>query len=205
MTIAAGLRSGKPASAVEIASACTSGPAIGLPAAVLCMSCSTGAVAPITTTLPRTSARVEVAVQRSRKRQATNRSRWPGEVDPATAHLAWIRRAPSEPPRHGRRDRRQPVDIGERVAQHAVGVGDEVRGRGLVADAHQVGVPPEHLRGARGRDERGSEHDGGCPARRFVERFVGSWSRGAIEGDVVHDQASAGRVQVCEHARVQCA
>ena len=56
VTASEGLRSGKSASAVAIALACTSGPDMRLPAAVACSSWSTGAVAPTTTTLPRTAA-----------------------------------------------------------------------------------------------------------------------------------------------------
>ena len=74
-----------------------------------------------TTTLPRTAARIEWPSQHLRERQVADRARRPAEVDPAAVHLCFDRACVRSSLRvDGGRDRGQAVDLGERVAQHAV-------------------------------------------------------------------------------------
>ena len=96
----------------------------------------------------------------------------------------------------------QPVDLGERVAQHAVAVGGQIGGGHAVAHAGHARVSAEHLGLARGRDQRGGEYDRGILAGRFEQGFVVAFVGGLVEGDVVHDQPGPGRVQAFDHACV---
>ena len=167
-----------------------------------CTSCRTGRWRP-----PRRPCRAPLAgskwpSQHPREGQGVERSRGSAEVDPAPSQLCretgW--RCSSCGPR--RRDRGQPVDLGERVAQHAVGVGGaESAAAAWSPMLARFAFPPSTCVCAGGGDQRGGEHDGSGAPRGFEQRFVGSRRRGTVERDVIHDQPRPAACRLRSRAR----